>query len=391
MKKLGMYGGTFDPIHTGHLALCETMRIKLGLDEVMIVPTGTPPHKEAKGTSGEDRMEMCRIAIKDSGIKARVSDIEVRREGKSYSLLTVKELLEEDPEREIYLIMGADMFMSLETWYHFDELAQLATFCAVCRGETSDEELEEYAGKLRAMGCRCILEKMNPIDISSTEIREKVARSEKIEGLTSPGVEEYIKKKGLYKKKKHEMDAKKREEYKRVLRDRLSGKRYKHCLNVAKEAVRLAKKYGEDEALAEEAGLLHDVTKEAQEDEHKKLIAKRETMTELEDMTSKLWHAMSGAAYAQFKLGVENEDVLNAIRYHTTGRRGMSKLEKIIFIADFTSADRDYKDVDVMRKKADESLEAALCYSLDYTIHDLLKKGRTVHPDTLDAYDEYKG
>ncbi len=185
------------------------------------------------------------------------------------------------------------------------------------------------------------------------------------------------------------MDAEKREYYKRILRMRLSDKRYRHCLCVAEEAVRLAEKYGADKDAAEEAGLLHDITKETDEETHKFIIAQRETLTELEDRTHKLWHAMSGAAYVQNQLKVTNEDVINAIRYHTTGRAGMSLLEQVIFIADFTSADRDYRDVDVMRKKADESLGEALRYSLGYTIRDITKHGGVVHPDTIAAYEEY--
>lgn len=187
------------------------------------------------------------------------------------------------------------------------------------------------------------------------------------------------------------MNAEKREYYKRILCMRLSDKRYRHCLCVAEEAVRLAEKYGANVEDAEEAGLLHDITKETDEETHKFIIAQRETLTELEDRTHKLWHAMSGASYAENQLKVTNEDIINAIRYHTTGRAGMSLLEQVIFIADFTSADRDYKDVDVMRKKADESLEAALRYSLGYTIRDIEKHGGTVHPDTIAAFEEYRG
>ncbi len=185
------------------------------------------------------------------------------------------------------------------------------------------------------------------------------------------------------------MDNEKREFYKRLLQTRLSDKRYRHCLAVAEEAVRLAKKYGADVNAAEEAGLLHDITKETDEETHKFIIAQRETPTDLENNTHKLWHAMSGAAYAEKQLKIQNGDIINAIRYHTTGRAGMSLLEQVIFVADFTSADRDYKDVDVMRKKADKSLEEALRYAFEYTIRDLEKQGRTVHPDTYAAYREF--
>ncbi len=387
MHRIGIYGGTFDPIHVGHLNLCAAMKERLELDEILIIPTGTSPHKAMSATKAQHRLKMCELAVKDYGLHARVSDMEIRREGKSYTFLTVTELLEKESDCELYLIMGADMFMSLESWYRFDDLKNLVVFAAVQRDDVSTADLESEAGRLRDIGCRCVVVSLPEVEVSSTAIRNAVSAGESIEGLVTESVQSFIEDKGLYKSC---LCPEKREHYKKILRMRLSDKRYRHCLAVAEEAVRLARKYGADPVAAEEAGLLHDITKETDEETHKFIIAQRETMTELEEKTHKLWHAMSGAAYVEKQLKITDEDVINAIRYHTTGRAGMSLLEKVIFIADFTSADRDYRDVDIMRKKADESLEEALRYSLGYTIRDIEKHGGTVHPDTVDAYEEYR-
>ena len=111
-------------------------------------------------------------------------------------------------------------------------------------------------------------------------------------------------------------------------------------------------------------------------------------LDDVEKTNKTLWHARTGAAFLQHILGVDDAEILDAVRYHTTGRVGMSPLEKVLFVADFTSADRTYNDVDVMRRLADESLEAAMKYGVVYTIHDLLNRGVAIHPDTVMVYNE---
>ncbi len=198
MQRIGIYGGTFDPIHVGHLNLCAAMKEKLCLDEIIMIPTGTPPHKAATATNAEFRLEMCRLAVKDYGLTAKVSDIEIRREGRSYTYLTVKQLLEQMEDTELYLAMGADMFMSLESWYNFDELKKLVVFCAVQRDDVSTDELEKEAERLRTIGCKCIIISLPEVDISSTAVRERVAAGEPIEGFVTESVERFIAEKGLY-------------------------------------------------------------------------------------------------------------------------------------------------------------------------------------------------
>lgn len=178
-------------------------------------------------------------------------------------------------------------------------------------------------------------------------------------------------------------------EYEEIIEKRMTSARFRHSKNVAKEAVRLAKKYGADVEKAEIAGILHDATKESSDEEQLELIERAGIeLTPLERSTRKLWHAISGAAFVQVELGITDPDIINAIRYHTTGRAGMSLLEKVIFIADFTSAERDYDGVDKMRKVADKNLEDAVLEGMSFTISDLAQRKLTIAPDTFMGYNE---
>ena len=178
-------------------------------------------------------------------------------------------------------------------------------------------------------------------------------------------------------------------EYKKILQERLTPKRYHHSLCVADEAVRLAKKYGGDTEKAYLAGLLHDITKNASEEEHLHIFREFDIMlNDIEKNAEKLWHAISGAAYIEHILGINDTEIITAVRYHTTARKNMTQLEKILYLADFTSADRDYDDVDIMRQKLEISMEDALQYALSYTINDLVSRDKPLHLDTVEAYNE---
>ena len=171
--------------------------------------------------------------------------------------------------------------------------------------------------------------------------------------------------------------------------DNLSEYRRVHSLNVSAEAVRYAEKYGGDVEKARLAGLLHDVTKETDFDTQLQIIENGGIMlTELEKRSPKLWHAISGACYVRDVIGIDDEDIFNAIRFHTTARAGMSQLEKIIFLADFTSAERDYPDIDVIREHAEHSIEEGMLYGIKFTISRLVGRGDLVSPDALSAYND---
>ena len=179
------------------------------------------------------------------------------------------------------------------------------------------------------------------------------------------------------------------ESLKAVLQKRLNEKRYYHSLCVADEAKRLAEKYGGDSDKAYLAGLLHDITKNAPDEEHLQIFEEFGIiLTDIEQNAKKLWHAMSGAEYVKNILGINDPEIIDAIRYHTTAKADMSLLAEILYLADFTSKDRDYEDVDVIRAYVDESLCKAFVYALQYSITDLVNQGRAVHPDTVEAYNQ---
>ena len=177
--------------------------------------------------------------------------------------------------------------------------------------------------------------------------------------------------------------------YKKIMKSRMSDYRYKHSVNVAKEAVRLAKKYGADEEKAAIAGILHDITKENTKEEQLQIMTDGGIiLDDVQKISSKLWHGISGSVYMRDKLDITDEDILNAVKYHTTGRAGMSVLEKVIFVADFTSEERDYSGIRTIRKKANKSLEEAMLYGLQFTLKDLSKRALIIHPDALACYNE---
>lgn len=178
-------------------------------------------------------------------------------------------------------------------------------------------------------------------------------------------------------------------DYKAIIKPYLSEKKYHHSICVSDEAVRLAKKYGANEEKAAVAGIYHDIMKDLPQNEQLKMMMRFDiVLTEVERSAQKLWHAMLGAAYLENKLHITDREILNAVRYHTTGRADMTLLDEVIFIADFTSADRDYPGVNELRKAADTSLEEAMVEGITFTIQDLAKFYKPIHPDTIDAYNQ---
>lgn len=179
------------------------------------------------------------------------------------------------------------------------------------------------------------------------------------------------------------------EEFISLLKERLDDYRFAHSINVAKSAVMLADKYGADKEKAYIAGLLHDVTKNESDENQLQIFKDNGIMLSyVEENNHKLWHAMSGSVYVKEKLNIDDEEITGAIRYHTTGKKGMTLLEKIIYIADYISEERDYPDVDIMRQLSDESLEEAALYSLKYTFKKLSSLELPIHNDSLDFYNE---
>ena len=388
MKKMGLFGGSFDPIHQGHIDMALRLAEKLGLDGVMLMPTFVPPHKIRESMAGADhRLAMCRLAAEQNPL-LQVSDLELQRGGASFTVDTLTALCEQDPNTQWYLITGADMFITLRTWHRFADIARMAVLCTVPREGTDTADLRDYAANMRAEGIRCYVDDTPVMDISSTEIRHCVAVGEDLENVVPASIANYIHQNGLYRyggMQNRTQD----EQFMAIIRSRLSEYRFQHSVCVAEEARRLAQKYGAAADKAYTAGILHDIMKDADAVVQQQILSNyKEELDIVEQESATLWHARAGAAFLQHILNVEDEEIIRAVRYHTTGRAGMTVLEKVLFVADFTSADRSYPDVDVMRGFAEVSLDKAIWYGVTYTMRDLMDRNRAVHPDTIALYNE---
>lgn len=178
------------------------------------------------------------------------------------------------------------------------------------------------------------------------------------------------------------------EEYKKLLKSRLNEKRYYHSLCVADEAMRLSDIYGADRNKMYLAGLLHDVTKNCSFEEQLQILEDSAIiLSDSEKASPDIWHAVTGSEYLKHRLYIDDEDIISAVRYHTTGKADMTLPQKILFVADLTSKDRTYDDIEEIRRKADVSLDEAMLDILKFTVTDLVSKEKPVHPDTLEAYN----
>ena len=389
MKKMGLFGGTFDPIHQGHVDMALRLAEKLELDCVVLMPTFVPPHKIRESmAAAEHRLAMCRLAAEVSPL-LQVSDLELQRAGASFTVDTLRALCEQDPDTQWYLITGADMFVTLRTWHRFEDIANMAVLCTVPRDGTDTAALQAYAASLEQDGIRCYVDDAPVLDVSSTEIRDRIRAGENLDGLVPKTVEEYIVQHGLYRQQESLQSQTRDEQFIAIIRTRLGDYRFRHSLCVADEARRLALRYGANPDQAYTAGILHDIMKDTDPAVQLQILADYGVeLDAVEKQSQTLWHARTGETFLRHVLGVTDEDVLRAVRYHTTGRADMTLLEQVLFVADFTSADRSYPDVDVMRRYADESLAAAMHYGVDYTIRELLDRGNSIHPDTVALYND---
>ena len=199
MGRIGIFGGTFNPIHNGHVNLANKVCEVLKLDKLLIIPTKIPPHKIAKNlANSQDRIEMCRLAFEDNEI-AEICDYEILHNDKSYTIYTLRHLKSIYPNDEFYLIMGSDMILSFETWKEYKEIFKLAVLVAASRSIEDSKRISEYSKQIEKMGGKCIIVPIEPYEISSTQIREMMAHGEDFTCYLPEKVVRYIGQKNLYK------------------------------------------------------------------------------------------------------------------------------------------------------------------------------------------------
>lgn len=313
---------------------------------------------------------MCRLAF-GGDPRLEVSPMELERGSRSYTVETLRELKALYPDSELYFIVGSDMLESFDKWYLWQEILSLSVLCAASREEGYSPDLSRF-GKLAE---RIKIITLDPLEVSSTQIRNSAG--EVSSELLDPKVAAYIREHGLYD------DGLNR--YRELLRGKLNPRRLFHSECVSECAGVLAERYGASVEKARLAGLLHDVMKNAPANEQ---LALMPDITPLELLNTKVWHQISGEAFLRQNGIVTDEEILGAVRWHTTGKAGMTLLEKIIYVADFISSDRDYNDVEVVRRLAYISLEHAILYTSRYTVNKMVSQDLLLHPATVECYND---
>ena len=373
--KIAVFGGSFDPIHKEHIQLAKEAIKSLRLDKLFVMPANMPPHKPGKILSAnEDRLEMCRLAFENVE-KVEVSDYEIAKGGTSYTYLTCKHFKNEYKNAEIYWLVGTDMLRDFPTWKEPNSILQDVTLAVCARAETDGWLENEQQAFFEKFKKKFAVISYNATDVSSTKIRVLAGAGMRLTDFTDEKVAAYIEKKGLYAIP-FAFQALSLEKAERQV----------HSVRVAEIAAKKASQMKIPEKQAITAALFHDCAKNLSIDSPYLQGFYLEDCWG--DVPPSVLHQFTGAYVAEHVFKIDDEKVLNAIRFHTSGRENMSELEKLIFLADMIEPARSYEGVEKLRrlfwknKDLDECLKEALFQTLEF----LKEKKQKIYPLTAAAY-----
>lgn len=382
-----IYGGSFNPPHAGHIRSARTAAETLAPERVLFIPAAIPPHKQlAQGSPApEHRLAMTALAAR-SVPGGEALDIELRREGLSYTSDTLRLLRERYPGAELVFLVGTDMLLTLDQWHEPETILSLASIAVFARETDMDGQIRSQAAALREKyGANIYLLEGAPVQISSTRVRDLLPRREG-RAYLEEDVYGYIIRHRLYGARP-DFD---------WLRERgyayLKPSRVAHVQGAEQEARKLAARWGVDVEDAAEAAILHDATKKLSQSEQLRLCEKYGIIVDtVEKDNEKLLHAKTGAALAREEFGVSRQ-VEEAICWHTTGKPAMTDLERVIYLADYIEPGRSgFSGLEELRTAAYEDLDAAMELGLRMSLAEVRSKGRTPHRDSVTAHAYYLG
>lgn len=377
-ERIGLMGGSFNPIHERHLAIAACALDEARLDRILFLPTGNPPHKREGLADTEHRFEMTRLAtLREPRFSA--SRMEVDRVGVTYTVDTLTQLHRQLPDAELFYIVGEDTLLDLVNWREPDRVFQLCTFL-VFRRFTQDASNHPIVRSLEARGAKFWYLSLPPQDISASSVRSRLASGE-IPPELPLQVYEYIRIMGLYGVSPAPAGA---AAIYPKLRDALSEKRLLHSLLVAATARRLAHLHRLNEESCELAGLVHDCAKCMPLQTQQRIAREQRLLLDKETLASEnMLHGPVGAVLAETEYGIHDPNILSAIRCHTTGRVGMLPADMVLYLADkIEPGRRYYPALEAVRQLADENLAAATLNSLRSTQAYVTRQRQTLHPAT---------
>ncbi len=359
MKRIGIMGGTFDPIHNGHIKMAQAAMQEYHLDKVIFLTSGNPPHKRGKKIlDAKIRHIMVKRAIKDAP-SFEPCDWEVLRAEYSYTLTTLLHFKEIYPDSELFFIIGGDSLRDFYKWHKPEEILKLATILVYDR--TGGTIKSDFAKVIHG----------EKIDISSTKIREMVANGEDIRELVPKEVYDFIKRNNLYQK---EQDPEEK------LKSMLKPERFLHSLGVRDTAVKMAEIFGADVKKAELAGLLHDNAKNM-DNLYERCADLEVELDDFEKQNIGIVHAKLGAETAKCEFGITDPEIIDVIRWHSVGRANMSLLEKIIFVADLAEPGRNFPELSLLRELAFSDIDKALYECVSRTVAVNEARNHPIHPN----------
>lgn len=391
MARIGVYGGTFNPIHNSHIEIAKAALNQFKLDKVYFLVAGNPPHKEtAKSISDINRLEMVRLAVENEP-KLDIDEREIYRAGKSYSYITFTEYHNEYPNDEIFFIMGSDSLLNFKNWVKPDIISEYVTILVAPRLGDDLEAIEHGLHECKNMfeGDFLLID-YEPNSVSSSEIREHFYSDLSIRAFVSEKVSDYIIEHNLYSKYSYT-----NEDIIRLdseMKNELKPSRYVHTLGVANMAYALAVKWNYPPVTAQVAGLLHDCAKCISDEKRLSVCEKNNIpITDIERKYPHLLHGKVGAYYCMSKYDIFDQQIAHAISVHTTGCPNMNLLDKIIFVADYIEPGRDKQPrLDVIRGAAFTDLDLCVYLILEDSVNYLNENPDMVDPTTIDTYKFYK-
>lgn len=365
--RIGIFGGSFDPVHCEHVRAAEAVIGALRLDKLYVVPSFLAPHKAGANADGGARLNMCRLAFRGTE-RAEVSDCELEQGGTSYTYLTCRRFRERFPDAELYFLVGADMLEDFFTWKNPDEILSTVTLAAFGRGDDAVGRLHEQFRK-RFGKDFCEID-FRGEKVSSTRLRVRLAFGQDPKELPEE-VLAYIKTNGLYVfpcvPQALALEKKERQE---------------HSLRVAYMAAERARSLKISEEKAILAAALHDCGKYLPPDS-----PYLNGFQPPCDVPPPVLHQYTGAYVAQHIFGVTDPEVLDAICYHTSGKVNMSVLGKLIFLSDLLEEGRDFAGIDDLREAFWRDLDECFVESLKMQREYLKESGKPVYPLTEKAYE----
>ena len=384
--RIGIFGGSFNPIHNGHIEIAKKALYEAGLDKCLLCVANKPPHKEtADNVPARLRFEMTYNALSPE-LPIYACSVEIEH-GLSYTVDMLKTLTENPyyQHDRFYLIMGADMLCSFMTWRAPDVICSMIEGIIAVRrkGTADDEEIEDSMLEIKkSLGMENIILIDDVSELSSTQIRQRVYDALPITGMMPGGSERTVYENLLYQPTNIQVIA-------ANLKNSLSKKRYLHCTSTMREAIALADKYGVDREKCRLAGLIHDCAKISCVDYIAMAERSQIELDEYDLASPPLIHAKLGEFKARMQYHITDKSVLDAVLFHTIASPDMDDVAKVVFIADKIEALRTYQGVNELRRAAHSSLDEGMLACLESSVDNLALTGKEAHPMTLAALKHF--